>query len=102
MTQSTETIDKIEEKIDVRLPGKYKVLLHNDDTTTMEFVVFVLMRVFHKDTDTAFELTKIIHETGVGVAGQPYTKEIAEEKTIETIELARANGYPLIASFEEL
>ena len=60
------------------------------------------MSIFHKTVEDAVELTKQIHVQGQGIAGSPYTREIAEEKTLETITFSRANGYPLTATFEEL
>jgi ATP-dependent Clp protease adaptor protein ClpS len=102
MAQDIEIIEKIEEQIKVHIPNMYKVILHNDDKTTMDFVVHVLMKIFHKKIEDAFVLTQTIHETGIGIAGAPYTKEIAEEKTLETIASARANGFPLVATYEEL
>jgi ATP-dependent Clp protease adaptor protein ClpS len=80
----------------------YKVLLHNDNTTTFDFVIEVLVRVFYRSLPDAVKLTKAIHEQGQGIAGSPYTKEVAEEKVMETIQLSRANGYPLVATYEEL
>ena len=102
MAQETPVADKIEEHLELRVPNLYKVLLHNDDTTTVDFVIHILMRIFHRTIEDAVDLTQVIHETGIGIAGSPYTKEIAEEKALETIAAARANGYPLIATFEEL
>jgi ATP-dependent Clp protease adaptor protein ClpS len=80
----------------------YKVLLHNDDTTTFDFVIAVLMKIFHKTAEEAIEITKAIHVEGKGVAGAPYSREIAEEKTLETISFSRANNFPLTPTFEEL
>lgn len=97
-----EVIEKIEEQIKVYIPKMYKVILHNDNTTTVDFVIHVLMRIFHKKLDDAVVITQSIHETGQGIAGSPYTKEIAEEKTLETIAIARANGFPLVATYEEV
>lgn len=97
-----EVIEEISETIKVQMPSMYKVLLHNDDKTTFEFVIAVLMRIFHKTPQEAIEITQAIHNQGQGIAGSPYTKEIAEEKTVETIAFARANGFPLTATFEEL
>jgi len=97
-----EVIEKIDEQIKVHIPKFYKVILHNDDTTTVDFVIHVLTRIFHKQMDEALVLTQIIHETGQGIAGSPFTKEVAEEKTLETIAAARANNFPLVATFEEL
>lgn len=95
-------LEKIEEIIQVQEPKLFKVLLHNDDTTTFEFVIMVLVQIFHKTDEEAINITKAIHVQGQGIAGSPYTKEIAEEKTMETIAFSRANGFPLTATFEEL
>lgn len=102
MAQEIEVIEKINEQLKVNIPKLYKVILHNDNTTTVEFVIHVLMRIFHKKVEDAMVLTQTIHETGIGIAGAPYTKEIAEEKMLETVAAARANGFPLVATFEEL
>lgn len=98
----SDVIEKIEEVTKVQAPKMYKVILHNDDRTTFDFVIEVLIRIFHKNLVDAIELTKEIHEKGQGLAGGPYTREIAEEKTEETIGFSRANGFPLTATFEEL
>lgn len=97
-----EVIEKIDETIKVQIPKMYKVLLHNDDTTTMDFVIMVLTRIFHRTVEDAIQVTMHIHNNGQGIAGSPYTREVAEEKTLETVALARANGFPLTATFEEL
>ena len=102
MAQEIEVIEKINEQLKVNIPKLYKVILHNDNTTTVEFVIHVLMRIFHKKVEDAMVLTQTIHETGIGIAGAPYTKEIAKEKMLETVAAARANGFPLVATFEEL
>ncbi len=98
----TAIIEKVEEVTKLQAPKMYKVLLFNDDTTTFEFVINVLVRIFHRTVEDAYELTKTIHVTGQGIAGSPYTREVAEEKTLETINFARANGFQLTAAFEEL
>jgi len=97
-----EVIEKIDETIKVKIPSMYKVLLHNDDTTTFDFVIAVLVGIFHRTPEEAIEITKAIHVEGKGIAGSPYTKEIAEEKTLETMKFAKANTFPITASFEEL
>lgn len=76
-------------------PSKYKVLVLNDDYTPMEFVVALLTKVFRIDHDSAVELTMKIHHDGSAVAGV-YSHEIAEQKVIESTELARLNGHPLV------
>ena len=83
-----------QEKIKIEEPSKYDVLFLNDEVTTFEFVVKVLMQIFGKTTDQAVESTKQIHEKGKGVVGT-YLHEIAEQKGIETTVLARDEGYPL-------
>lgn len=101
-TSDIEVIEKVDETIKVYIPKMYKVILHNDDTTTFDFVIHVLTKIFHRTVEDAIQVTKFIHEQGQGIAGSPYTREIAEEKTLETIALARANNFPLTPTFEEL
>lgn len=102
MSTDTEVIERIDDAIEIKAPKMYKVILHNDDTTTFDFVILVLIRIFHRTVEDASEITKAIHVTGQGIAGSPYTMEIAEEKTMETIMLARANGFPLTPTYEEI
>lgn len=83
----------------IKKPRKYKVLLHNDDYTTMEFVVSILMSVFHRDQQASFEIMMHVHQAGIGVAGI-YTKEVAETKAAKTIELARKYDFPLECTME--
>ena len=83
-----------ETSIEVKEPPLYKVLLLNDDYTTMEFVVEVLMYVFHKTSEEATRIMLSVHRVGVGVCGL-YPFEVAETK-VDTVEsLARENGFPL-------
>lgn len=84
----------------VKKPPLYKVLLHNDDFTTMEFVVYVLQSVFHKAEMDAVQIMLAVHQQGVGVAGV-YTYEIAEAKVNKVSNLAQANDYPLLCTLEE-
>jgi ATP-dependent Clp protease adaptor protein ClpS len=102
MSNNTNVIEKVEQNIQLKEPKMYKVLLHNDDTTTMDFVITVLTQIFHKTVQEAVEVTLAIHYKGQGIAGAPYTAEVAEEKTFETLAYARANNFPLAATFEEL
>jgi len=90
----TESETKLEK------PPLFKVLLHNDDFTTMEFVVYVLRTVFHKDEIDAFQIMMNVHRAGVGVAGI-YTYEIANMKAEKCMNLARAHEYPLLCTVEE-
>jgi ATP-dependent Clp protease adaptor protein ClpS len=84
----------------VKQPPLYKVLLHNDDYTTMEFVVFVLQSVFHHEEAEATQIMLHVHRKGIGVAGV-YTKEIAETRIDKVHTLARTHEYPLRCSMEE-
>jgi ATP-dependent Clp protease adaptor protein ClpS len=80
-------------------PGKFKVVLCNDDVTTVEFVVALLMSVFKFDEKRAFDLTITIHQKGSAVAGL-YPYEIAEQKALDATNMARLNGFPLITKVE--
>lgn len=83
----------------IQLPKKYKVLLHNDDYTTMEFVIFILQNVFHKNLVEAERVMMEVHRAGVGVCGI-YTHEIAESKARKVERLAQENAHPLRCTFE--
>ena len=80
-------------------PRKYKVLLHNDDYTSMDFVVDVLRDVFNKRSDEAVRVMLAVHHEGMGLAGV-YVKSIAETKVSIVHERARAEGFPLRCSTE--
>lgn len=88
-----------ESKQQTKKPRLYKVLLHNDDYTTMEFVVWLLMTVFHHDHGRAFEIMMRVHKGGMGVAGV-YSREVAETKVNKTIQLAREHEFPLECTME--
>jgi ATP-dependent Clp protease adaptor protein ClpS len=81
-------------------PARFKVLLINDDYTTMDFVVEVLETVFHRTPAEAFRIMMQVHTQGKGLCGV-YTFEVAETKVEAVHELARQNGFPLRASLEE-
>jgi ATP-dependent Clp protease adaptor protein ClpS len=80
-------------------PTLFKVLLHNDDYTTMEFVVWVLASVFNMPEEQAIQVMLNVHLQGIGVAGI-YTFEVAEMKVEKTIALAREQEFPLLATLE--
>ena len=84
----------------LKKPPLYRVLLHNDDFTTMEFVVEVLVQVFGKSEADAFRVMWAVHTQGVGVAGV-YTYEIAEMKIEKVTQMARAREFPLLCTAEE-
>ncbi len=81
-------------------PRIYKVVLHNDDYTTMEFVVFILQSVFHKNDQDAVKIMMAVHQQGIGIAGV-FPHEIAEAKCNKVAELAEANQFPLLCTSEE-
>jgi ATP-dependent Clp protease adaptor protein ClpS len=81
-------------------PRQYKVLLHNDDYTTMEFVVFILMSVFHRSETDAVQIMLHVHKNGIGVAGV-YTYDVAETRVTQVAALARQHEFPLRCSLEE-
>ena len=81
-------------------PPLYKVLLHNDDFTTMDFVVHVLQNIFGHGEAASFRIMLQVHTQGLGVAGV-YTYEVAETKAAQVAELARAHEYPLLCTIEE-
>ena len=80
-------------------PQQYRVLLHNDDYTTMEFVVEILEKVFHKSPADAFRIMVLVHKSGIGVCGV-FTAEIAETKVELVHHLAKRHGFPLQCSME--
>jgi len=98
-------VARIEEEIESTLaleePAKYKVLLHNDDYTTIDFVIDILMSVFHKNITQAEEIMMKVHRSGKAVCGI-YTYEIAETKVHQVKEVAKSNGFPLLATMEEV
>jgi ATP-dependent Clp protease adaptor protein ClpS len=80
-------------------PGMWKVLLHNDDYTTQEFVVFLLKTVFRKPEPEATAIMLAVHRAGVGVAGI-YTRDVAETRAERGRQLAEREGFPLLLSVE--
>lgn len=86
-------------KPEVQRPKRYRVLLHNDDYTTMEFVVMVLVNVFRLSEEQAVQVMLHVHQSGVGVAGV-YSHEVAETKVDRVIGLAREYEFPLRCTAE--
>ena len=96
-----EGLTATDQKPEVREPPLYKVLLHNDDYTSMEFVVLVLEKVFSKSIPEATRIMLNVHHQGIGVAGV-YPKEVAETKVAIVHDLAQKNEYPLRCSMEKV
>lgn len=97
------TREKLSEETELKTkePAKYAVVLHNDNYTTMDFVVGLLIDVFKKDSESAKRITYNIHVSGRGIAGV-YPFEIAEEKYKLALSLAEKNEQPLLVSMEEV
>lgn len=93
-----ETITRVREE--VTEPPMYRVLLHNDDYTTMEFVVQILMAIFHKSAEEAATIMLNVHRKGIGLCGV-YPFEVAETKVETVHSAARENGFPLKCTMEE-
>ena len=90
-----------ERKVDAQPPSLYKVLLHNDDFTPMDFVIMVLENYFGKDRNAATEIMLAVHQKGVGTCGT-YPFEIAETKVMQVMECARENEHPLQCTMERV
>ncbi|HEY0839127.1 MAG TPA: ATP-dependent Clp protease adapter ClpS [Vulgatibacter sp.] len=95
--QGVATRPKAERK--VARPPMWKVLLHNDDYTTRDFVVWILQGIFHRSESDAVAIMLHVHENGVGLAGV-YTHDVAETKVEQVRDLARKNEFPLLCTME--
>lgn len=84
----------------LKKPALFKVLLHNDDFTTMEFVVFVLEYVFKRSTEEAFSIMLKVHNEGIGIAGV-YPYEVASMKAEKAMSFAKDHEFPLLVTIEE-
>ena len=90
---------ELEERPKTKKPKRYVVLLLNDDYTTMEFVVLVLMKFFHKDETQSTAIMLQVHHKGYGVVGA-YTRDVAETKVEQVHAYAHQHGHPLKATAE--
>ena len=94
--EKVETTDRTS----LQEPPLYKVLLHNDDYTTMDFVVMILQMVFQKDIDEATRIMLNVHHQGIGIAGV-FTLEVGETKVAIVHQMAKQNQFPLKCSLEK-
>lgn len=94
-------LDKERSKQRTKPPSKYIIVLINDDFTPMDFVAALIIQICNKSTAEALAITQSVHEKGKGIAGGPYTKEIAETKTLKMLNIARASGHPLQVIMEK-
>ena len=95
--ESTLTETRSEQKLE--RPRLWRVLLHNDDYTTQDFVVWVLESIFHKPRGEAFAIMMSVHRSGLGIAGV-YTYDVAETKVKSTKQLAEEHEFPLLVTME--
>lgn len=92
-----EILERI--KQETKKPDLFKVLLLNDDYTTMDFVIEILETLFNKSPAEAYRIMMAVHTQGMGLCGV-YPFEVAETKVAAVVDLARSNGFPLRASME--
>lgn len=88
------------DKQEIKIPKKYKVIMHNDDYTTMEFVIYVLKRFFHKKQSEAQQIMMDIHTKGAAICGI-YTLDIAKTKCRQVGTEARKQQFPLKVTWEQ-
>ena len=98
VSNNTGTI--IEEKIEIKKPSFYQVLIMNDDYTPMEFVILVLERFFKKSRAEATQIMLHVHQKGMGVCGL-YPYDIAETKIVQVMDYAKKNQHPLQCTMEK-
>jgi ATP-dependent Clp protease adaptor protein ClpS len=90
---------EVEERRKTATPKRYKVIFHNDDYTTMEYVIEILRRFFHKTETEALHIMLTVHKKGKAVAGV-YPRDVAETKVAEVMRDARERGHPLLLTTE--
>ncbi|MCK9373538.1 MAG: ATP-dependent Clp protease adaptor ClpS [Sulfuricurvum sp.] len=97
---STKIEEHYEGELALREPKRYNVFLLNDDYTSMDFVIDILMSIFRKNYSDAYTIMMQVHQQGRGLCGS-YPYEIAETKVQQVSSLARESGFPLKAMMEE-
>jgi len=97
---ATDIEFELADEVMIKHPKKYKVFILNDDYTSMDFVVDILMSVFHKSYEQAENIMLEVHKKDRGLCGV-YTHEIAETKVMQVIKKAKDSGFPLKATMEE-
>lgn len=95
--ESTLTEGRSDQKVE--RPRMWRVLLHNDDYTTQDFVVWILETIFHKPTVEAFGIMMSVHRSGLGIAGV-YTHDVAETKLKAAQQVAEVHEFPLLVTME--
>lgn len=97
---ASDTDIELKEEVKIKHPKKYKVYILNDDYTTMDFVVDILMGIFHKTYEEAEAIMLEVHKSERGLCGI-YTYEIAQTKVMQVTKKAKDSGFPLKAVMEE-
>ncbi len=100
MAKDIDLKEDTQTELNIDTPKMYKVIMLNDDYTTMDFVVDVLMQIFHKTYEEAVDIMITIHKAGQGLCGL-YSYEIAEAKVVQVKKMARKNSFPLRVIMEE-
>ncbi|HTM46894.1 MAG TPA: ATP-dependent Clp protease adapter ClpS [Polyangiaceae bacterium] len=90
---------EVKERPATKVPRRYQVVFHNDDYTPMEFVVFALMKFFHKDEGEATHLMLQVHHKGSSIVGV-FSRDVAETKVSQVMDYAREKGHPLLCTAE--
>jgi ATP-dependent Clp protease adaptor protein ClpS len=96
---AVQTIKKTDKISGVKEPERYRVVILNDNSTPMEFVIELLKLIFHHTQEAAVQIMLQVHEHGKGTAGV-YSYEVAEQKAMESTQIARTNGHPLGVTVE--
>ncbi len=99
MQTKNETQSTVQQTVKLKEPSMFSVVMHNDDVTTMDFVVMILMRIFKKSAEEASNIMMQVHNNGSGIAGV-YIYDIAITKKLVSEQLAREKGFPLRLSIE--
>ena len=94
-----QTIKKTDNITGAKEPERFRVVILNDNSTPMEFVIELLKVIFHHSQEAAVQIMLQVHQNGKGTAGV-YTYEVAEQKAMESTQIARTNGHPLGVSVE--
>jgi len=97
----TGVVTKQKDKVNIKKPKNYKVIMHNDDYTTMEFVIKILVNIFNKSFTDAEKIMLDVHKKGRGVAGI-YSYDIAITKVATAMSMAKSEGFPFKLTTEEV
>tara|TARA_Y100001973_G_C5195004_1_gene333608 strand:+ start:1318 stop:1662 length:345 start_codon:yes stop_codon:yes gene_type:complete len=97
-----DLLDREKSKNKIQPPSKYQVIYYNDDYTPMDLVTISLCHFFHHSIESATTIMMSVHKKGKGIAGGPYSKEIADTKSSNVVKFFRSQGYPLLAKSEKV